>query len=207
MTPSTNISLLPLELAPMTDLYKQLHDNTLSDAKLSWTLRLKIALDVARGMHHLHSLTPPLLHRDLRSPNVFLMSLDEGADVIAKVADFGLAQQLTTTSGITDRLATWQWMAPEAFAAVGDVSYDERADVYSFAIVLWELSSRQHPFAEFGEMNVFKLKQAICKGAYSYVSFPFYQKCSHYTKTDNKKKATVITLSLNIPYLLFLTHF
>ncbi len=148
----------------MTDLYKRLHDNTLSDAKLSWTLRLKIALDVARGMHYLHSLTPPLLHRDLRSPNVFLMSLDESADVIAKVADFGLAQQLTTTTGITDRLATWQWMAPEAFSLVSGATYDEHADVYSFAIVLWELSTRQQPFLEFAHMNIFKLKQAVCKG-------------------------------------------
>ncbi len=159
------------ELAPLGDLYRLLHDSSLPDHKFTWKLRMKIALDVAQGMNFLHQLSPPILHRDLRSPNVFLMSLDENASIVAKVADFGLAQKLTTSSGITDRLETWQWMAPEAFGVNSAATYDERADVYSFGIVLWELSSRKHPFEEFSKINIFKVKDAICKGTYFYLFF------------------------------------
>lgn len=37
--------------------------------ELDWPLRVRFALDIARGMRHLHSRTPPLLHRDLKSEN------------------------------------------------------------------------------------------------------------------------------------------
>ncbi len=61
-----------------------------------------------------------------------LFSFDETSDAVnAKVADFGLAQFITTSGGVTERLETWQWMAPEAFANVV-AGYDEKADVYSF---------------------------------------------------------------------------
>lgn len=68
-----------LEYAPREDLFKLLHPN--SDAHRAtciaaddfpWRLRLLIALDLARGMRHLQRVTPPILHRDLRSPNVFV---------------------------------------------------------------------------------------------------------------------------------------
>jgi len=37
------------------------------------------------GMHHLATQSPPIVHRDLRSPNVFVMKLDENAPQLAKV--------------------------------------------------------------------------------------------------------------------------
>lgn len=166
----------------MGDLYRLLHDDSFPDSKFSWHLRLRIALDVAQGMNYLHQSSPPILHRDLRSPNIFLMTLvDEQADqVVAKVADFGLAQKLTSSNGITDRLETWQWMAPEAFGLHATASYNERADVYSFGIVLWELSSRKHPFDEFNKMNLFRLKAAICNGKHNASSVTtLFLPCTH----------------------------
>lgn len=44
----------------------------LDDAHIPWPLRWKIALDIAKGMRYLHSFKPPIVHRDLRSPNVFV---------------------------------------------------------------------------------------------------------------------------------------
>lgn len=40
--------------------------------RISWRLKYKVSLDVAMGMKHLHSIVPPVIHRDLRSPNVFV---------------------------------------------------------------------------------------------------------------------------------------
>lgn len=44
----------------------------LSNEQLPWKLRWRIMSDVARGMQFLHSFVPPIVHRDLRSPNVFV---------------------------------------------------------------------------------------------------------------------------------------
>lgn len=43
-----------------------------SKRELPWELRVKIAYDMAMGLHVLHSSTPPVTHRDLRSPNIFV---------------------------------------------------------------------------------------------------------------------------------------
>lgn len=64
-----------LEYAPLGDLYQHLHNAALSDAEFSWPLRIRIARDVAKGIRYLHQLTPPIIHRDLRSPNIFVLTL------------------------------------------------------------------------------------------------------------------------------------
>src|SRR5690606_12138450 len=68
---------------------------------MNWALKLKIAKDIASGMLFLHSARPPIIHRDLKSPNVLvciqysicdtlqLASQSATAPVVAKVADFG----------------------------------------------------------------------------------------------------------------------
>ena len=59
-----------------------------------------------KGMKYLQSMVPPIIHRDLRSPNIFLMSNDPAAKVTAKVADFGLSRLVETKIGGV--LGTWQ---------------------------------------------------------------------------------------------------
>lgn len=54
------------------NLYNLLH----SDLQISWPIRYRIACDVARALKYLHSVTPPLVHRDVRSPNVLLTCTD-----------------------------------------------------------------------------------------------------------------------------------
>lgn len=84
----------------------------LPDSALSTNMRLRVMLDVARGMNYLATRSPPIVHRDLRSPNVFISHLDlEKQEITAKIADFGLAREVVQeTSGI---LKAWQWLAPE----------------------------------------------------------------------------------------------
>tara|TARA_R110002050_G_scaffold280655_1_gene427646 strand:- start:50 stop:646 length:597 start_codon:yes stop_codon:yes gene_type:complete len=120
------------------------------DEDLPWELRLKIALDVAKAMEYMHGLVPPLCHCDLRSPNICITSLDLSAEVHAKVMDFGLTEAMPIPA--KKRLMTWQWLAPEVIAGsdvpVNVQSYDERSDVYSFGIVLYEIVSRKCPFLD-----------------------------------------------------------
>jgi serine/threonine protein kinase len=95
----------------------------------------------------LQSFVPPIVHRDLRSPNIFLVSLDENAPVVAKVADFGLA---APSEGKLGRLlSTWQWVAPEILDPKRRTGgYDWRSDVYSFGIVMYEIATRRFPFED-----------------------------------------------------------
>ena len=122
----------------------------ISNASISWLLRLKIACDIASGMAYLHSLDPPLSHRDLRSPNVCVTSLDPDSPVVAKIMDFGLGDFLSVKT--RQRLQTWQWVPPEVMIQDEDEFnvplYGVSSDVYSFGIVLNEIASRRCPFID-----------------------------------------------------------
>ncbi|KAL3517522.1 hypothetical protein ACH5RR_020111 [Cinchona calisaya] len=115
-----------------------LHDHLfgLNNNKLSWPIRRKIALGMARGLAYLHyGAHHAIIHRDIKPSNILL---DESFE--PKVADFGLAK--FTQEGMTHlstRVAgTMGYVAPE-YALYGQLT--ERSDVYSFGVVLLELLS------------------------------------------------------------------
>ncbi|MCO5547512.1 hypothetical protein L7F22_037374 [Adiantum nelumboides] len=98
-------------------------------------LAVKYALDIARGMEYLHSFG--VIHRDLKSDNLLI------ADKSIKIADFGVARIEVQTEGMTPETGTYRWMAPEM---IQRRSYNNKVDVYSFGIVLWELITGNLPF-------------------------------------------------------------
>jgi serine/threonine protein kinase len=128
---------------------------------------LQGALDIARGVEHLHThferggqeskrCTSPVIHRDLKSPNILLdrpppLGKAEWA-VEMKVSDFGLSRDKAKdmindeTVGMTV-CGSVLWMAPEMLR--GD-NYNEAADVYSFAMCLIELSHCTMPWQDTG---------------------------------------------------------
>jgi len=124
-----------------------------SRIELSVRQRVKIMVDVASGMKYLHSQKPCILHRDLKSSNVLLTNPVRSTDTdpFAKVADFGLSRPAggtKTAALMTVGVGTWRWMAPEVFESETDTAYDQRADIYSFAMLMYELLLRKLPFAE-----------------------------------------------------------
>ena len=83
---------------------------------------MHVLLDIAKGMNFLHRATPPILHRDLKTPNILLCrkSYDDDDDsstntentVIAKISDFGLSMK--TIGPVTERVVDNPlWLAPE----------------------------------------------------------------------------------------------
>lgn len=152
------ITLHPLrmimEFCPGMDLCNFLTTNPkVASAPQYDLLRLRIALDVAKGMQYLHNLSPPVIHRDLRSPNVFVVSGDDNSEIVAKIGDFGLAE--FTAHGLNEALPTWQWLPPETFNAIGNFKYNERCDRWSYGIVLWEIYTGKEPYSEFFDIPRF----------------------------------------------------
>lgn len=89
-------------------------------------------------MNYLHSFQPPILHRDLKSPNLLV-----DLSYAIKISDFGLARVRAHFQTMTGNCGTTQWMAPEVLAAE---KYTEKADVFSYGVVLWETVTRQCPY-------------------------------------------------------------
>ncbi|KAF6251427.1 kinase-like domain-containing protein [Scenedesmus sp. NREL 46B-D3] len=119
---------------------------TLKDAVTSGRLRLENniglvkllsrLLDTARGMAYLHS--KGVMHGDLKAGNVLLHNVHGTFDQVAKISDFGLAAVLLdgATHRSTASMGTITHMAPEVLRS-GHLS--PAADVYSFAIMMWEV--------------------------------------------------------------------
>ncbi|CAM6091839.1 unnamed protein product [Calypogeia fissa] len=105
------------------------------------------ATEAARGMNYLHTRNPPVVHRDLKSVNLLV-----DGDWHIKVSDFGLAMTKQSSYAYT-QVGTWGWMAPEVLESS---PYNEKADVYSFGIVLWELITREEPFKGYHPMQIMR---------------------------------------------------
>ncbi|KAK5576661.1 hypothetical protein RB653_007805 [Dictyostelium firmibasis] len=111
----------------------------------SWGTVLKLAIDIGKGMNFLHSCKPMIVHRDLKSANILLggSSMD---NLVAKVGDFGLSIKPIGKEVKGRKVWNWRWLAPEC---MGDGQYTEKIDIYSYAIVLWEIITRDLPFEEY----------------------------------------------------------
>lgn len=125
--------LLVVEFMSNGTLHDNLHDNSFP---LSWTMRIHLALQTAKGILSLHRASPPIIHRDIKSSNVLI---DEHWN--AKLGDFGLAlrghiEDMVNTS--TPPAGTMGYLDPE-YETPSDLS--TKTDVFSFGILLLEIIS------------------------------------------------------------------
>lgn len=135
-------SFLVMKLAKEGSLHKMIHE---SPELLTWGRRIRIAAGIACALDYLHSMTPSIFHRDLKSENVLM-----GGNYSPKLTDFGLSlieEEKTRSLAVeSNALATPHWCAPERY----DMKpFTNKCDMYSYGIVLWELASLALPWAHF----------------------------------------------------------
>jgi serine/threonine protein kinase len=129
-----------MEFCPMSDLSVLLYSTNPDKMILSFPQKLAVALQVACSLAYLHGQSPPIVHRDVRSPNVLLASINP---VVAKLSDYGLATMVD--SKLSEGLLSFQWLPPEVLSGA---QYDESVDVYSLAMLMIELMANRLPFVE-----------------------------------------------------------
>jgi serine/threonine protein kinase len=131
--------LLVYEYMSNWSLHDHLHskENTEKSSSIlnSWKMRIKIALDAARGIEYLHNYAvPPIIHRDIKSSNILL-----DANWTAKVSDFGLS--------LMEPESDQEFMSTRAAGTVGYIDPEyyvlnvltAKSDVYGLGVVLLEL--------------------------------------------------------------------
>ena len=107
---------------------------------LSHARRLSILCDIARGMKYLHAQQPPIIHRDLKSDNVLI-----DANWVAKVSDLGLSRYKDSTYSYGKANSPFD-VTIAAAEVLQDNHISEKADVYSFSLIMWELYTRHRPY-------------------------------------------------------------
>ena len=156
--------LMIIEEAPWGDLAR-CHE--IIQEKNSTLLKLKIAFDIARGLNSLYFKSGvKLIHRDVKSENIFIFSLDEKSitnpeSIHAKLGDFGSI--VVASPSYSQRIGNYQYTAPEALRGSFSVPYSKEIDVYSFGILLWEILTGKIPFQELKE-NCDNIEEMIIEG-------------------------------------------
>ena len=124
---------------------RKLLDESIKNKKklLNNTQKTIIAFGIAAGMSSLHKNN--ILHRDLKSSNILL---DD--NFMPKISDFGLSKFIPESTNSIDMnfntkmIGTYNWMAPEVMV---ETNYTQKADVYSYGLVLYEILTSLRPYS------------------------------------------------------------
>ncbi|NWS80031.1 RIPK2 kinase, partial [Toxostoma redivivum] len=130
---------------------------------IPWCLRFRILYEIALGVNYLHNMNPPLLHHDLKTQNILL---DDEFHV--KIADFGMSKwrvislsQSRSESSLPEG-GTIIYMPPEDYNPSQKTRASVKHDIYSYAVIMWEVMSRKQPFEEV--INPLQIMYSVSQG-------------------------------------------
>ena len=115
---------------PLFNFLREGRDKVPPTRLVEWTKQ------IASGVKYLHD--HKIIHRDLKSPNVLI-----GRNEILKISDFGTSRQWGEQSTCMSFAGTVAWMAPEV---IRNEPCNEKVDIWSFGVLLWELLTCEVPY-------------------------------------------------------------
>ncbi|OIW21020.1 hypothetical protein TanjilG_27383 [Lupinus angustifolius] len=129
-----------------------LHQYLKEKGSLNTAAAINFSMDIARGMAYLHNEPNVIIHRDLKPRNVLLVNTSANH---LKVGDFGLSKLIKVQSShdvykMTGETGSYRYMAPEVFK---HRRYDKKVDVFSFAMILYEMLEGEPPFANYEPLD------------------------------------------------------
>ncbi|XP_050415633.1 integrin-linked protein kinase isoform X1 [Patella vulgata] len=154
------------QFMPFGSLFNTLHGE--SGIVVDQNQALRFAIDIARGMEFLHSMEPMIPNFLLTSKHVMIdedlakINIDD-PKYHANDTLNGIDEDLTARINMADYVFSFHekgkcyspaWMAPEALQKTGEDLNQRAADMWSFAILLWELETREVPFADLSPMEI-----------------------------------------------------
>ncbi|XP_030827428.1 receptor-interacting serine/threonine-protein kinase 2 isoform X4 [Camarhynchus parvulus] len=130
---------------------------------IPWCLRFRILYEIALGVNYLHNMNPPLLHHDLKTQNILLDN-----EFHVKIADFGMSKwrvismsQSRSESSLPEG-GTIVYMPPEDYNPSQKTRASVKHDIYSYAVIIWEVMSRKQPFEEV--INPLQIMYSVSQG-------------------------------------------
>lgn len=120
---------------------KALHTFTIGQSSIEVGVGRVATEHVSISPHHCSTSCVP----DIKPSNVLLHGDISSGNYQVKVTDFGVAADLNSSRERTAETGTYRWMSPEV---IRHENYTEKADVYSYAILVWQLVTREEPFAD-----------------------------------------------------------
>lgn len=140
--------ILLIEFCAGGNLERLLIRHTANATRVKPKESLRIASELAIGLNFLHQCKPPVVHRDLKPANILLTS-----DNRVKITDFGLSKFIakrgddqTDKYKMTGETGSYRFMAPEVFQ---HKTYNEKVDVYSYAVIVYWVFSGYKPYGSF----------------------------------------------------------
>jgi len=136
-----------MEYVPGTSLRKIIEDRKREGRTFTLEECLSVLVPVLEALHHAHAQSSPVIHRDIKPDNIMVAGDLSSPQV--KVLDFGLAKMLSpsklTSTAVT--MGTAYYMAPEQVQGARDI--DQRADLFSVGVVLYEMLTGRIPSGRF----------------------------------------------------------
>ncbi|GBC12390.2 kinase-like domain-containing protein [Rhizophagus irregularis DAOM 181602=DAOM 197198] len=130
---ATKEYILIMEYANGGNLHDYLQNNFIN---ITWKEKSHILAKIITGLYNIH--LNNFIHRDFHSGNILL------SDQSWLVGDFGLSQPANSTSPNNEIYGVIPYIAPEIFKGA---AFSQKSDIYSFGMIMWELTTGCKPFA------------------------------------------------------------